>query len=80
MEVGSADEFYCLMGELSQHMMMGELLDGDTMVKVGVCGCVSGYCVGVCVYVFDGGTVSTHDDRSNVGLVCVSLCIEVVHQ
>ena len=33
MEVHSADEFYCLMGELSATMMAGNLLDGDAMVK-----------------------------------------------
>ncbi|KAH9508089.1 hypothetical protein Btru_052811 [Bulinus truncatus] len=33
MGVSSADEFYCLMGELSSGMMQGYIFDGDTMIK-----------------------------------------------
>ncbi|XP_055882786.1 TBC1 domain family member 30-like isoform X2 [Biomphalaria glabrata] len=33
MSASSADEFYCLMGELSSSMMQGYIFDGDTMVK-----------------------------------------------
>ena len=32
--VNSADEFYTLMGDLTQEMLQGNMLDADSMIKV----------------------------------------------
>ena len=32
--VNSADEFYTLMGDLTQEMLQGNILDPDSMIKV----------------------------------------------